>query len=136
LQRPERSGTRSLRARIVELVEEYATPLGFTPGLRLEGLVDTHVPAAVGENIVAVVRESLSNVARHAHAGRADVAVLVESDEVTVSITDDGVGLPADGHRSGLANLQVRASGLGGRFNAVTSPRGGTQICWQVPLPD
>ena len=136
LQRPEHSGTRSLRARIVELVEEYATPLGFTPGLRLEGLVDTHVPAAVGENVVAVVRESLSNVARHAHAGRADVAVLVERDEVTVSITDDGVGLPADGQHSGLANLQARANGLGGRFNVVTSPRGGTQVCWQVPLPD
>ena len=136
LQRPERSATRSLRARIVELVEEYATPLGFTPGLRLEGLVDTHVPTAVGENVVAVVRESLSNVARHARAGRADVAVLVESDAVTVSITDDGVGLSPDGHRSGLANLQARASGLGGRFNAVTSPRGGTQVCWQVPLPD
>lgn len=136
LQRPEHSAARSLRARIVELLEEYATPLGFTPGLRLEGLVDTHVPATVGENIVAVVRESLSNVARHAHAGRADVAVLVENDEVTVSITDDGVGLPADGHRSGLANLQARAAALGGRFNAAASPRGGTQLCWQVPLPE
>jgi signal transduction histidine kinase len=136
LQRPERSASRSLRARIVELVEEYTTPLGFTPGLRLEGLVDTHVPAAIGENILAVVRESLSNVARHANAGRADVAVAVERDEVTVSVTDDGVGLPTAGHRSGLANLQARAAGLGGQFSAVTPRRGGTQICWRVPLPE
>jgi signal transduction histidine kinase len=136
LQRPEDAASRSLRARIVELVEEYSDTLRFTPGLRLEGLVDTRVSAKIGENLLAVVRETLSNAARHAKASRIDVALVVDDARVTLTVTDDGVGLAEGTHRSGLANLEARAANLGGECLAENRPEGGTKVNWRVPLDD
>jgi signal transduction histidine kinase len=136
LQRSDRSSSSSLRARIVELIEELTPALGFTPNLRLEGLVDTRVSTNVGENLLPVLREALSNAARHAKADRADVSVVVDDDWVTLTVTDDGIGLPDDGHRSGLANLDARARTLEGTFSAQGAPEGGTEVCWRVPIGD
>jgi signal transduction histidine kinase len=94
------------------------------------------VSAKVGENLLPVLREALSNTARHAKADRADVSVVVDDDSVTLTVTDDGVGLPAEGRRSGLANLDARASALGGTFTAHHAPEGGTELSWHVPLGD
>ncbi len=77
LQRSDRSPSSSLRARIVELIEELTPALGFTPTLRLEGLVDTRVSKDVAHNLLPVLREALSNTARHAKATHADVSVVV-----------------------------------------------------------
>jgi signal transduction histidine kinase len=104
--------------------------------LRLEGLVDTRISTSIGENLLAVLREALSNTARHAKASRADVTVAVDETAVTVTVADDGVGLPEGGRRSGLANLQARATGLGGEFTAMTAPEGGAELTWRVPLDD
>jgi signal transduction histidine kinase len=136
LQRSDRSSSNSLRARIVELIEELTPALGFTPNLRLEGLVDTRVATNVGENLLPVLREALSNTARHAKADRADVSLVVDDHWVTLTVTDDGVGLTADGHRSGLANLDARARTLGGTFTAQGAPEGGTEVSWRVPVGD
>ena len=136
LQRSDRSSSNSLRARIVELIEELTPALGFTPNLRLEGLVDTRVSANVGDNLLPVLREALSNTARHAQSDRADVSVVVDDDSVTLTVTDDGVGLSEDGRRSGLANLDARAGALGGTFTAHRAPEGGTELSWRVPLGD
>jgi signal transduction histidine kinase len=136
LQRPERGASRSLRARIVDVVDDYAEVLGFTPNLRLEGLIDTRVSGTIGENLLAVLREALSNAARHAKASRVDVTIAVDDTSATATISDDGIGLPADGRRSGLANLQARAEGLDGRFSATNAPEGGTEIVWRVPLDE
>ncbi len=136
LQRPERGTSKSLRARIVDLIDDYNDLLGFTPNLRLEGLIDTRVSGTVGENLLAVLREALSNAARHAKASRVDVVIAVDDAAVTATISDDGVGLPPDGRRSGLANLQARAEGLDGIFSATNPPEGGVEIRWQVPLED
>jgi signal transduction histidine kinase len=136
LQRSDRSPSTSLRARIVELIEELTPTLGFTPALRLEGLVDTRVSTQVADNLLPVMREALSNVARHAKAGRGDVSVVVDDRWVTMTVSDDGIGLPEDGRRSGLANLEVRARSLGGEFLAHLAPEGGTELRWRVPLGD
>ena len=136
LQRSDRRPSSSLRARIVELIEELTPALGFTPTLRLEGLVDTRVSTDAGENLLPVLREALSNTARHANASRADVSVVVDDNWVTLTVTDDGVGLADDGRRSGLANLEARASTLGGSFVAHRAPEGGTELSWRVPHGD
>ena len=136
LQRPERGTSKSLRARIVDLIDDYTEVLGFTPNLRLEGLIDTRVSNTVGENLLAVLREALSNAARHAKASRVDVVIAVDDATATATISDDGIGLPSDGRRSGLANLQARAEGLDGSFSATTAPEGGAEILWRVPLDE
>jgi signal transduction histidine kinase len=123
-----------LRSRAAAGVESAARMLGFTPALRMEGLVDTEVPPAVAEDALAVMEEALSNVARHARATAVEVSFTVAAGELTVAVSDDGVGLPAAGRRSGLRNLGERARSHGGGMEAATRPAGGTRLVWKVPL--
>ncbi|MEU4541712.1 GAF domain-containing sensor histidine kinase, partial [Streptosporangium sp. NPDC023825] len=134
LQTPRQADEPSLRARIVELVEGARGHLGFMPGLRMEGQLDNQVPAPVAEHLLAVLREALSNIVRHAKASRADVFAEAADDRLTLTVTDDGVGLSGEGKRSGLRNMEERATALGGSFEAGSSPQGGTRLTWHVPL--
>uniref|UniRef100_UPI003F79F3A1 GAF domain-containing sensor histidine kinase n=1 Tax=Streptosporangium sp. LJ11 TaxID=3436927 RepID=UPI003F79F3A1 len=134
LQTPRQADEPSLRARIVELVEGARGHLGFMPGLRMEGQLDNKVPAPVAEHLLAVLREALSNIVRHAKASKADVFTETADDRLTLTVTDDGVGLSDEGKRSGLRNMEERATALGGSFEAGSSPPGGTRLTWRVPL--
>ncbi|MFE6104007.1 GAF domain-containing protein [Streptomyces laurentii] len=130
------AGEPKLRSRIVTAVERAAPALGFTPALRMGGLLDTDVPAATAEEVVAVVTEGLTNVARHARARRADVAVVAEDGVLAVTVGDDGIGIPPDAARSGLRNLAERAARLNGELTVRARPRpqGGTSLEWRIPL--
>jgi signal transduction histidine kinase len=126
-----------LRSRATAEIENAARALGFTPALNMEGLLDTDVPQPVVEDAVAVLAEALSNAARHAQATRVEVSLVAANGTLTVTVTDDGVGLPAGVRRSGLDNLAVRAQRRGGRLDAGPGRQGGTRLRWQVPLvPD
>ncbi|WP_405797193.1 GAF domain-containing sensor histidine kinase [Streptomyces sp. NBC_01506] len=130
-----RSG-RGLRARVGDAVQQAVRALGFTPSLRMEGLLDTDVPPEAVEQVVAVLGEALSNVARHAHATSASVALVVRGGTLTLSVFDNGVGMGigADRRRSGLGNLAERAHGLGGAMTVETPGEGGTRLVWTVPV--
>ncbi|MFI8100773.1 GAF domain-containing protein [Streptomyces sp. NPDC086023] len=126
----------NLRSRSVQTLDEVSAGLGFAPALRMEGLIDTDVPPAVADEALAALSEALSNVARHAKAARAEVSIVAADGVLTLTVTDDGVGMPQGGRRSGLRNLAERAEKLGGRME-VTSPGGatrGTRLEWEVPL--
>lgn len=124
-----------LRARVVRAVGEVSPILGFTPSVRMEGLVDTDVPREIADHVMAVLSEALTNIARHASAGRAQVVLTTDGHGASLTVSDDGVGITPGGRRSGLRNMAERAEQLGGRF-AVSSPdRGGTLLAWWVPLP-
>ncbi|MFB7368864.1 GAF domain-containing protein [Streptomyces sp. NPDC056222] len=125
-----------LRNRIVKAVDSAASTLGFAPALRMEGLLDTDVPAEEADAVVAVIGEALTNVARHARARRAEVSVAAEDGVISVTVSDDGVGIPPGGARSGLRNLTERAERLGGDLSvfARPEPTGGTVLEWRVPL--
>ncbi|WP_410539435.1 GAF domain-containing protein [Streptomyces sp. KL2] len=123
-----------LRVRVARLVEEAVGNLGFTPALRMEGLLDTDVPPAVADHVVAVLAEALSNVARHARAAVAEVSLVVAGGSLTATVADDGVGIPEGGRRSGLVNLAERAEKLGGELLVERPPSGGSCLVWRVPL--
>ncbi|WP_308011790.1 sensor histidine kinase [Actinacidiphila acidipaludis] len=123
-----------LRARSAAAVEQAAGPLGFTPVLHMEGLLDTDVPSATADDAVAVLTEALSNAARHAGASAVEVTLVVAEGWLTVSVTDNGRGIPEKAPRSGLRNLAARAGRLGGRFEAGPGPQGGTRLAWCVPI--
>mgnify|MGYP000889601116 CR=1 FL=1 len=103
-------------------------------------LVDSRVDDSRSDDAVAVVREGLSNIARHAHATAGAVSVDLHGDtnsgSLTVSIADDGVGIdPEHTRNSGLANMAERARLNGGTFILGTGLEGkGTRITWRVPL--
>jgi signal transduction histidine kinase len=132
LQGPETDET-SLRSRVHALADRAAEHLGFAPSVRLDGLLDTSVDEEIGEQLLAVVREALSNVARHAHATETFLSIDV-GDDVTVRVQDNGVGITEGGRRSGLRNVEARAEDLGGTCTAGRRPEGGTVLVWRVPL--
>ncbi|MEV5971473.1 GAF domain-containing sensor histidine kinase [Streptomyces sp. NPDC051921] len=124
----------SLRARVARAVGEAATTLGFPPRLSMEGLLDTDVPAQIAEHVMASLTEMLSNAARHAHATRVEVSLQATSDEVVLTVTDNGRGIPADGRRSGLSNLDERARSVGGTLRIEGTDESGSRLVWRAPL--
>jgi GAF domain-containing protein len=127
-----------LRGDIVALTEEMTGMLGFAPSLRLGAGLGAGIRPEVAEQALAALREALSNAARHAQASQVDVTVDVSPDGMlTVQVTDDGIGIPADGRRSGLLNLASRADKLGGELRFEPADPGasppGTRLEWRVP---
>ena len=134
LQSRPQAGPAGTRTRILSVVGEMTESLGFAPGVRMEERLDTLVPDDIAEHLLAVLREALSNAARHAHAGRVSVAVRADSD-LTLTVRDDGTGMEASSRRSGLGNLADRAGELGGTMRVGPAEGGGTELVWRVPLP-
>jgi signal transduction histidine kinase len=124
----------TLRSELRDAVEAAAATLGFRPTLETSGPVDSAVPDDIVPEILAVLREALSNVARHARAGSVRVSVRAADSQVIVGVEDDGVGADATQARSGLANLHDRAVDLGGTFEVRPGVNGGTRLDWRVPL--
>jgi signal transduction histidine kinase len=129
-----REGT-GLRDRVLAAIVDAETALGFRPAVEFAGAVDSAIGAQISDEVVAVVREALSNVARHACAGSASVAVLLAGGVLTVSVADDGVGPPGTilRHGHGMENMSRRAERLGGTFAIERRATGGTALTWQVP---
>jgi signal transduction histidine kinase len=123
----------SVRAELMEVCEQAAGVLGFPAAVRFSGPVDHVVGEHVADQLVAVLREALSNAARHARASKVDVELSADGAAVTLTVADDGVGIEPGGRRSGLANLGERAEQLGGTFAARPRPGGGSMLTWKVP---
>ncbi|HUY63781.1 MAG TPA: PAS domain S-box protein [Acidimicrobiales bacterium] len=125
----------SARSRILDVASFAATALGFQPRLQFDGPVDTLVPEDMVPDLLAVVREALSNTARHAQASTVEVHVGV-GDGLVVEITDDGQGAEGRTRSSGLTNLRARAENRGGSMTVEPGRKSkGTRIEWRVPLP-
>jgi signal transduction histidine kinase len=125
----------SLRADVRVVVKEYVPVLGFTPLVRTSGPLDSAVPAGIGAQLLAVLREALSNVARHAEADAAVVEVEATASQVVLRVTDNGAGVPAQRRESGLRNVRRRADDLGGTARLLDEEPHGTRLEWVVPLP-
>ncbi|MEU7479248.1 GAF domain-containing protein [Lentzea sp. NPDC042327] len=142
LQEPLTSST-SLRGQLLRAVHDSAQLLGFEPDVSLEGPLDSVVPDELRPDLVATLREALTNVARHARATRVKVAIGVDRELTGLELTvqDDGRGLPsADDpggeaqHAGGLANMAARARRHHGNCAVDSVPGAGVRITWSVPL--
>jgi signal transduction histidine kinase len=122
-----------LRAQVMTVSDEMTPGLGFTPSLRLDGNLDTAVDDNTADDMLIVLREALSNAARHAQASRVDVTVSAGT-ELVLIVQDNGSGIGDTSRRSGLANLRHRADALGGQLNLGQPAGGGTRLEWRVPL--
>jgi signal transduction histidine kinase len=127
-------GSDTLRGDLQALGREYVTVLGFSPTVRTSGPVDTAVPEVLREQLLPVLREALSNVARHAHASRVEVEVAVSQGELTLVVIDDGVGMTPHADESGLRNARERAHALGGSLTLADGDPRGLVLLWRVPL--
>ncbi len=129
---PGRGG--GLRQQVGVVAAEAAAQLGFPPRVTFRGPVEAVMSGALASHVLSVLREALSNVARHAKATRVEVTVEASDSAVTVSVADDGVGI-ADHHRqgNGLVNMASRAAQLGGELTVTPRRPTGTLLRWRVP---
>jgi signal transduction histidine kinase len=134
LQHGPAGGPVGVRARLLDVIADVGPALGLDPGLRLSGVLEDRLADDLVADVLAVLREALTNVARHAQATRADVEVIATSTDLTLQITDDGVGVGQVARRSGLANMRRRAEQRGGTLTVTAPEPSGTRICWSVPL--
>jgi signal transduction histidine kinase len=124
----------TLRADIRATVDAAAASLGLRPELVLDGPIDSAVPDEVQPDLLAALRESLSNVVKHARASVVEVRLVASGDTVRLVITDNGVGAGDYDERSGLVNMRERANRHGGRFRVDPVEPSGTRVEWSVPL--
>ncbi|NHC16527.1 GAF domain-containing sensor histidine kinase, partial [Motilibacter deserti] len=124
-----------LRGQVRDVLAEAERALGYPVRLQLRGPIAEGVPDEVRPHLLAVLRESMSNVARHSGADAVAVALTVDRG-LTLVIEDNGSGL---GERArggnGLRNMRRRAEMFGGGMSVETREGGsGTRLEWRVPL--
>ncbi|QWF77975.1 sensor histidine kinase [Amycolatopsis sp. CA-230715] len=124
----------SLRIQLADLIAEADDNLGFSPTVSFAGPIDAAVPDHIAADLLAVTREALSNLARHAHATKAELSLAV-GDELVLRVSDNGRGLGTTTRSSGLRNMRERAQIHDGGFSITSEPGAGTRLEWRVPLP-
>ncbi|HEV3188602.1 MAG TPA: GAF domain-containing sensor histidine kinase [Acidimicrobiales bacterium] len=125
-----------LRRGVLEIAAELAPMLGTRADVVFRGPVDNAVPQRTADNVLAVLREALTNAGKHARASRFDVTLSV-TDEVTLEVVDNGVGIETSSEGNsglGLVNLRKRAEKLHGVFTVEKLASGGTLVTWSVPV--
>jgi PAS domain S-box-containing protein len=130
--------SQSRRAMILDVCADEGPALGFDPMVRFDGPVDTMIGTDVGDHLLAVLREALSNVAHHARATSVEVTVAAGGPDLVLRVEDNGVGVPAGAGRdggNGLANMAARARKLDGTCQLTPASPSGTILEWRIPLP-
>ncbi len=126
-----------IRSSILNLVRSLTPVVGFDVKVSFVGPVDAITSDQLAEHLLAVIREAVTNIGRHAQATKASVSVIVKDGVCRVQIIDNGRGLD-QGESSeggfGLVNLRRRAEKLYGQFATETPESGGTALIWQVPV--
>lgn len=111
---------------------EAARVLGFLPDLTVDDPDDDASELRV--DILPVIREALSNVAKHAQASSAQVVLRTDGGVLALEIIDDGIGITDAPHNSGTQNISDRARRWGGECSWTPVEPHGTRVRWQVPI--
>ncbi|QOR72386.1 GAF domain-containing protein [Ruania alkalisoli] len=127
------SDRQTLRHRVLDLAIEVSRHLPRNVDVEFAGPVDTLAGSEMAGEVMAVARELLSNVVRHACAEHVRVEVRAGGHLLELVVEDDGGGMGLAGHRSGLANISERAQRRGGDLELRSGPDG-TTAAWRVPL--
>jgi signal transduction histidine kinase len=131
-----RPATSGLRAAVLDVVGEVRSSLGFEPHVVFDGPVDNVSTDDLLNDVTAVLREALTNVAKHAAATAAAVRVTAAGGDLTLLVSDNGRGIGEPRRSSGLANLRTRAQARAGTLVVAPAPdRSGTTLEWRVPVP-
>ena len=119
------------------LVQAFMQRSGATCELTVEP-ADLELGEPYATATFRMVQESLTNVARHAHASHVDVHLMRERDRIVLTVRDDGVGFdPAQARKPnsfGLAGLRERAYLVEGQLDIESAPGRGTTIAVRIPL--
>ncbi len=134
--RPGRMPEVMLKRGIVELAQEYEQSASFTPSVQFSATLDQQVPNEIVPDVLHIVREALSNAAKHARSSALQITATVDHGDLLVSVVDHGTGFDTavmtPGH--GLANMAERAAILGAHLDLVSTPGSGTTVALRVPM--
>jgi signal transduction histidine kinase len=130
-----RADNPTVRHRIIDVVNELTYTAPLDPQLDFFGPVDLVITGSLADDVVAVARETLTNVVKHASAAHVSLRIAVTESEVTVDVVDDGIGASNMRRRSGLANLEQRAAARGGACSFASEP-GRTHVHWSTPVAE
>ena len=126
-----------LESALASHVERFARQSGVACDLVLDR-DDYGLQEPLSTAIFRIVQEALTNVARHAQASHAMVALQDFGDTLLLSITDNGCGLPAAKgdrkHHFGLLGMRERVNMLGGRMSIDSAAGRGTHIEVRFPV--
>ena len=123
-----------LQPKVLDLVHELRPVLNLHPQVSVLGPVDHLVTGQLAEEVLAVLREALTNVGKHAQATKV-VVTITAGDELRLVVADDGTGEARNRTGGlGLKNMRQRAERIGGGMEIGTSREGGTRLTWHVPL--
>ena len=129
----ERRGMKRVRDRLLDVVAEVAGTWASQPRISFAGPLDSLISVGLADDLVAVLRELLTNVVKHAGAQSVEIEVGIVDDRVALVVADDGQGIPESAVRRGLANVVERASLRTGRCLIDSRAGAGTRIEWSVP---
>lgn len=129
----EASTSSALPDTVAHILDMAGRTLGFPPEAHVVGSLD-QVPDEAVKDLLAVLSESLSNVARHADASQAVVNLTCTADAVQLTVADDGRGIAEPSQLSGLTNMRRRAERHGGSFHCRDNEPRGTVVEWTVPV--
>lgn len=95
-----------------------------------------HMNAEIRRNLFLVIKEALHNVVKHAKAGRVSLSIILVGKQLSITLTDDGVGISNAHHPSGngLINMRKRLDDIGGSFELESQPGKGTAIMLKIEM--
>ena len=133
--RPQHAASMGFSRGLTELAREYEVNALVRPILEIPANVDARLPEDLSPDLLAVVRETLSNVAKHARASEVTIRLDL-GDAVTLDIADDGVGFSPDTLKvgRGLENIRERADALGAWLDVTSAPGEGTRLRLSTPM--
>jgi signal transduction histidine kinase len=126
--------SQSLRGTALAVVDQLAPLLPARPDVSLIGPLDSISDEAIIADVEAVLRESLTNVTKHAHSTQVRVRIQAGKQRLHLTVMDNGVGLGHSTRRSGLDNLSRRAERQGGYLEVGDSAEGGLRLRWSIPI--
>jgi two-component system, NarL family, sensor histidine kinase DevS len=125
----------SARDDVLAIAREAGRALGFEPTVRFDGPVDSVATDEMREQVLATLREALSNVTKHAHASTVNIDLVADARRILLRVRDDGIGIQSPAIGNGVRNMSERATALGGSCEVTrASAAGGVQIEWHIPV--
>jgi two-component system, NarL family, sensor histidine kinase UhpB len=125
---------------LVAALTAFSERLGEQTGLRIERRLKRELPPLSYEEelvIYRIAQEALTNVVRHAGAGRAEMSLEQRPDQLTLRVSDDGRGLDGvDFEGGGVRGMQERALMIGAHLSIGAGPSGGAEVRLDVPLDE
>ncbi|MGX4643427.1 CHASE domain-containing protein [Massilia sp. SYSU DXS3249] len=101
---------------------------------------DLHVSDRCATTLFRILQESLTNVSRHARASKVRVELAVDPDSISMTVSDNGIGLTKAGVQKpgsfGLVGIEERVRILGGKCLITSGPDGGTTVHVSIPAAD